>query len=193
MGTLHLAVTSVAVARSDHTVSLIGGNDARQPPSRELGPLALEFASRRRAHLRQSRLRTARRVELAAAGGGPVKGDALATPKFLENILSDLRQSGLIRSQRGSEGGYWLARPERRSRSPTSCAQSTARSPAYAAGGRRRSTTRGAARQLQRVWIAVRHNLRAVVESVTVADLATGELPATITKLSDDPEAWVTR
>src|SRR3954452_20939759 len=55
-------------------------------------------------------------AELAASGGGPVKGDALASaqgipPKFLENILSDMRQSGLIRSQRGSEGGYWLARP----------------------------------------------------------------------------------
>jgi Rrf2 family protein len=50
-------------------------------------------------------------VELAAAGGGPVKGDRLAQAqqipiKFLENILVDLRHGGLIRSQRGSEGGY---------------------------------------------------------------------------------------
>ena len=68
------------------------------------------------ASLRRPTTRCAPPSELAAAGGGPVKGDALATaqgipPKFLENILSDLRQSGLIRSQRGSEGGYWLARP----------------------------------------------------------------------------------
>ncbi|CAA9490238.1 MAG: Predicted transcriptional regulator of sulfate adenylyltransferase, Rrf2 family, partial [uncultured Solirubrobacteraceae bacterium] len=54
-------------------------------------------------------------AELAAAGGGPVKGERLASaqsipPKFLENILADLRQAGLIRSQRGSEGGYWLVR-----------------------------------------------------------------------------------
>src|SRR6202051_4845457 len=55
-------------------------------------------------------------VELAAAGEGPVKGDRIAQAqqipiKFLENILVDLRHGGLIRSQRGSEGGYWLARP----------------------------------------------------------------------------------
>src|SRR4051794_41814635 len=55
-------------------------------------------------------------AELAAAGGGPVKREALSTaqgipPKFLENILSDLRQARLLRSQRGAEGGYWLARP----------------------------------------------------------------------------------
>ena len=55
-------------------------------------------------------------VELAAAGDGPTKGDALARAqdipvKFLENILGDLRHAGLVRSQRGADGGYWLARP----------------------------------------------------------------------------------
>jgi len=53
-------------------------------------------------------------VQLAtAADGQPTKGDAIATAqaiplKFLENILADLRHAGLVRSQRGSEGGYWL-------------------------------------------------------------------------------------
>src|SRR5213595_4243629 len=56
-------------------------------------------------------------AELAAAAGtGPVKGDRIAQAqeiplKFLENILLDLKHAGLVRSQRGSEGGYWLARP----------------------------------------------------------------------------------
>ena len=55
-------------------------------------------------------------VELAAAGAGPVKGDRLAQaqeipPNFLENILVDLRNAGLVASKRGAEGGYWLARP----------------------------------------------------------------------------------
>ena len=63
-------------------------------------------------------------IELAAAAPGqPVKGDRIAQaqeipPKFLENILTDLRQAGLVRSQRGVEGGYWLARSRRR-RSPS--------------------------------------------------------------------------
>jgi hypothetical protein len=43
------------------------------------------------------------------------------------------------------------------------------------------------------VWIAVRANLRQVVEHVTVADIASGELPAAIEKLAEDPEAWITR
>src|SRR5258707_10579615 len=55
-------------------------------------------------------------VELAAAGDGPVKGDRIAQAqqipiKFLENILVDLRRAGLVASQRGADGGYWLARP----------------------------------------------------------------------------------
>ena len=56
-------------------------------------------------------------VELAAVeGAGAVKGERIAQAqevplKFLENILGDLRQAGLVRSQRGAEGGYWLARP----------------------------------------------------------------------------------
>jgi len=58
-------------------------------------------------------------LELAQAGDGPVKGEQLAQSqdiplKFLENILIDLRHAGIVRSQRGAEGGYWLARsPDR--------------------------------------------------------------------------------
>ena len=63
-------------------------------------------------------------VELAAAGDGPTKGEAIARAqsiplKFLENILGDLRHAGLVRSQRGTDGGYWLGRPPGTSRSPT--------------------------------------------------------------------------
>src|SRR6266540_1715024 len=56
-------------------------------------------------------------AELAAAAGtGPVKGERIAEAqhiplKFLENILSELKHGGLVRSQRGAEGGYWLAHP----------------------------------------------------------------------------------
>ena len=61
-------------------------------------------------------------LELAVAGEGPVKGERLAQAqeiplKFLENILIDLRHAGIVRSQRGAEGGYWLARRPTRSRS----------------------------------------------------------------------------
>ena len=57
-------------------------------------------------------------VELAAAEktGKPVKGEYLARlqdipQNFLENILTELRRSGIIRTRRGADGGYQLARP----------------------------------------------------------------------------------
>src|SRR5882757_4660518 len=55
-------------------------------------------------------------MELAGGGGEPVKRDTIVAaqsipPKFLENILSELRHAGLVESQRGSEGGYWLSVP----------------------------------------------------------------------------------
>ena len=55
------------------------------------------------------------------------------------------------------------------------------------------STYAGAATALPRVWIAVRKNLRSVVEHVTVADVARGQLPKAIDRLAEDPEAWITR
>ena len=55
-------------------------------------------------------------ARVGLAEGGPVKGERIGQDqdipvKYLENILSELRQAGLVRSQRGAEGGYWLARP----------------------------------------------------------------------------------
>ena len=137
-------------------------------------------------------------AELADAGGGPVKGEQLATrqeipPKFLENILGDLRQAGLVRSQRGAEGGYWLRRP---------AADITLAEIVRAVEGPLATVRgmppedvgyRGPAEQLQRVWIAVRRNLRDVLEDVTVADLAARRLPDEIARLADDPDSWRAR
>src|SRR5438128_1040618 len=56
-------------------------------------------------------------AELAAAEGrGPVKGEQLAQAqriplKFLLNILNELKRARIVKSQRGAEGGYLLARP----------------------------------------------------------------------------------
>ena len=49
-------------------------------------------------------------------GAGPIKigdiAEAQAIPqRFLENILNQLRQGGVVKSRRGKEGGYQLARP----------------------------------------------------------------------------------
>ena len=137
-------------------------------------------------------------AELATAQGGPVKGEALATrqsipPKFLENILGDLRHAGVVRSQRGAEGGYWLQRPA----ADITLAEivRAVEGPLATVRGQRPEDVayEGAAAELQRVWIAVRRNLREVLEQVTLADLAAGRLPDQIARLADDPESWVVR
>ena len=134
--------------------------------------------------------------ELAAAEGqGPVKGEQLARaqsipPKFLENILLELRHAGLVQSQRGVEGGYWLAKPA--AEITLADVIRAVEGPLANVRGTRPEAVRyaGAAEPLQRVWLAVRANLRAVLEAVTLADVAAGSLPGSLDELLADPEAW---
>jgi Rrf2 family protein len=135
-------------------------------------------------------------AELAAAGEGPVKGERIAQAqqiplKFLENILLDLKHAGLVHSQRGAEGGYWLARP------PEEIALAdiirAVEGPIANVRGLRPEQVEysGAAEPLRDAWIAVRANLRAVLENVTLADLAAGRLPDEVARIAADPEAWL--
>jgi Rrf2 family protein len=135
-------------------------------------------------------------AELAVAeGAGPVKGEQLARaqgipPKFLENILLELRHAGLVQSQRGAEGGYWLARPA--AEITLAAVIRAVEGPLANVRGTRPEAVEyaGAAEPLRQVWIAVRASLRGVLESVTLADVAAGELPASLDELLADPEAW---
>jgi Rrf2 family protein len=138
-------------------------------------------------------------VELAAAPDEkPVKAERIATAQgiplnFLENILGELRHSGIVRSHRGAEGGFRLAKPAA-DISIADIIRAVEGPLASVRGGPPEdSHYPGAAADLPRVWIAVRANLRKVVEHVTVADVASGALPKSIDKLAEDPEAWVTR
>ena len=138
-------------------------------------------------------------IELAVAGRErPTKGDAIARAqdiplKFLENILSDLRHAGLVRSQRGAEGGYWLNRPA--SEITIADVIRAVEGPLASVRGQRPEDIayEGAAEPLSKVWIAVRASLRAVAEHVTLADVAANALPKHVMTLANDPEAWVTR
>jgi Rrf2 family protein len=134
-------------------------------------------------------------AELAVGGERPVTAVQLAEaqqipPKFLENILSQLRRSGLVRSQRGPEGGYWLARPA----DQISLADiiRAIDGPLVGVRGERPEHLgyEGPARALQTVWIALRASERAILEQVTLADVASGELPPAVHKLTEDPAAW---
>jgi Rrf2 family protein len=134
-------------------------------------------------------------VELAAAGEGPVKGDRIAKAQgipanFLENILADLRNAGLVGSRRGAEGGYWLARPA----ADVSLADviRAVDGPLANVRGVRSDqlSYEGSATALADVWIAVRASLRGVLEQVSLAEVARGELPDHVRQLAADPDAW---
>ena len=136
-------------------------------------------------------------AELAAAEptGRPVKGEQLSQAqgiphKFLENILADLRRAGIVRARRGAEGGYALARPA----AQVSIADvlRAVEGPLAAVQGFRPEDLhyQDAAARLPEVWIALRANLRAVLERVTLADLAAGTLPVGIEALTTEADAW---
>jgi Rrf2 family protein len=138
-------------------------------------------------------------LELAAAeDGAPVKGERLSDAQdiplqFLEHILLELKHAKIIRTKRGVHGGYWLARPAdeitvadviRAVEGPlANIADDPPEETSYPAPAER----------LRDVWIAVRANLRAVLEEVTLKDLTAGELPDDVAALASDPDAWLHR
>ena len=142
-------------------------------------------------------LRAAAELARAATEGtGPVKGEWISEAqgipkKFMENILHDLKRAGIVRTRRGASGGYWLARPPEDI--PLAEVIRAVEGPLANVRGEWPEAVEypGAAESLQQVWIAVRANLRAVLESVTLAHLAEGNLPKPVTILTQDPKAWV--
>jgi Rrf2 family protein len=138
-------------------------------------------------------------AQLAAEGArAPMKGEAIAAAqgipgRFLESILAELRRSSIIGSQRGADGGYWLARPAadvsvadviRAVEGPLADVHGAP--PEEAVYG-------GAAAALQRVWIATRVALREVLETTTLADIAAGTLPTSVATLAERPDGWLRR
>src|SRR5437764_671841 len=112
---------------------------------------------------------------------------------FLENILGDLKQAGIISTRRGPEGGYKLTRPA----ADVSVADviRAVEGPLASVRGDSPESLRydGSAEPLQQVWIALRGNLRAVLETVSLDDLVRGKLPRSVAELARDPDAWARR
>src|SRR3954453_12793571 len=136
-------------------------------------------------------------AELAAAeGSGQLRADKIAEAqdipiKFLESILLELKHVGIVRSQRGAEGGYALARPGNQI-SLADVIRAVDGPLANVRGDRPENVKyTGAAASLTDVWIAVRASLRSVLESTSVADLAHGDLPEGVAELASDPDNWV--
>lgn len=133
-------------------------------------------------------------LEIAAAGGAPVKGEAVAEAQeipaaFLESILAGMRQADLLHSRRGPDGGYWLARPA--GDITVADVVRAADGPLALVRGDRPETVRydEPATRLTDVWVAVRASLRAVLEEVSLASILAGELPPAVAEMLHDPGA----
>lgn len=126
------------------------------------------------------------------------KGEAIATGqkiplKFLEGILTELRNAGFIFSQRGAVGGYRLSRsPEKINLAELFRVLD---GPLAAVRGMRPEavTYEGPAKDLQSVWVGVRVALRSILENVTLADVVSGEFSPELADLVSQPDAWVSR
>lgn len=137
-------------------------------------------------------------AELANADPGPMKAEQIARaqgipPKFLENILLELRHAGIVLSQRGAEGGYRLGHPP--SEITLADVIRVVDGPLANVRGLRPESLEyaGPAGPLLQVWIALRANMRAVLERVTLDDLRTGNLPPEVIELTEAPDAWMRR
>lgn len=138
---------------------------------------------------------TAARAETDGVRPEPMKAHVLAAeedipPKFLESILADLKRAQLVASQRGAVGGYRLARPA----AEISIADviRAVEGPLADVRGERPEDIdyREGLEALQRMWVALRANLRAVLEQTTLADLAAGTLAPEVDALAEAPGAW---
>jgi len=110
--------------------------------------------------------------------------------KYLESILGELRRTGLLRSQRGPDGGYRLARPAD-AISIADVIRALDGELANVRGSRPENLAYvGAAAALQEVWIALRASERAILESVTLTNVVTGDMPKPVAALVANPSAW---
>jgi Rrf2 family protein len=110
--------------------------------------------------------------------------------KYLESILGELRRGGLLRSQRGPDGGYRLARAAAEI-SIADVIRALDGELANVRGSRPEHLEYvGAAASLQEVWIALRASERLILEGVTLAHVASGQLPTAVAELVANPAAW---
>lgn len=137
-------------------------------------------------------------LELANAYPATVSAQALADAqalprKFLEAVLADLRRSGVVHAVRGAEGGYVLTH------APTEVTIGTVLravdGPLAGVRGHRPEQTSylGTASHLPELWVAVRAAVRNVLDEVSLAEVVTGDLPASIKELTAGPDAWQPR
>jgi Rrf2 family protein len=113
--------------------------------------------------------------------------------KFVEAILSELRRAGLVRSQRGADGGYALALPA--AEITIGAVIRVVDGPLAEVRGLRPHETAytGVAEHLPDVWVAMRAALRTVLDETTLEHVLTGNLPPHVKLMAQSPDAWLSR
>lgn len=137
-------------------------------------------------------------LQLAAAPEQRLSRDAIATaqdipPRYLEEILGTLRQAGLVSATRGANGGFLLARPA--AEITVADVSRAVDGPLTLVQGQRPEavTYPEPGAHLRELWVGLRASMRAVMESVSLEHLLTGDLPADLRTQLDDDDAWVPR
>ncbi|MGC0332197.1 Rrf2 family protein [Streptomyces sp. SAI-170] len=140
-------------------------------------------------------VRAALELAVRQEDGDPVKAETIAVAqaiphKFLEGILGDLRRAGVVDSRRGGGGGYRLARAA--SAITVADVIRAVDGPIVSVRGERPTglSYQGTAEPLLPLWIALRANVRRILEGVTLADLAADTLPQPVRDLAAEPAAW---
>lgn len=112
---------------------------------------------------------------------------------FLTNILQSLRQGGVVASKRGPVGGHKLSRPA--NEIVIADIIRAIDGPLAGVSGQHPEELEfiGSAKPLQDVWIAVRANLREILENVTLAEVADNDLPKIVERRAAEDDAWVSR
>jgi Rrf2 family protein len=138
-----------------------------------------EYAVRAMTHLASvSPGMVVKTEDLAKAQGIPAQ--------FLVDILSELRADRLVRSHRGRDGGYALARPaeEISIADVLRCIDGPLASVRDIGLGELRYS--GPTVPLTDVWRALRASMRSVLEETTLADVAAGALPEHVSRMARD-------
>src|ERR1035437_7634410 len=137
-------------------------------------------------------------IELAAHGPGTVSAEHIGEfqnipLKFLQNILAELKEEGLVISHRGVGGGFELARDP-----GTITLGEIIRvidGPLARVGDYRpdQLAYTGHTEALRDVWIAVRSYIRDVLDEVSLAQVVRGDLPPVVTSQTALRDAWAPR
>ncbi|MFC6081083.1 RrF2 family transcriptional regulator [Sphaerisporangium aureirubrum] len=112
-------------------------------------------------------------VALAAAGG-PLNAERIAAEqdiprRFCDNILLHLRRAGLIHSQRGPDGGYWLAQPPEKISLADVIRVTEGIEPAA-------THFPGAAAPLAEIWARLHDHEHTLLSEITLADILSDEV-----------------